>query len=62
MSDSQSKKIAAQYLKEQAEIIARYGKAPKLSGESYREAESDAAKTFKTLSDSKKQKPTKLQT
>lgn len=56
MSDSQAKKIAAQYLKEQAEIIGRYGKAPKLSGESYREAESDTAKTFQTLSAAKKQK------
>jgi len=56
MSASESKRIAAQYLKEQAEIIAKYGKAPKLSGESYREAESETAKTFRTLSAAKRQR------
>jgi len=56
MSESKAEKIAAKYLKDQAKIIAKYGEAPKLSGDSYQEAKSDAARTFQLLSSSKAHK------
>ena len=53
MSTKQAKEIAEQYLREQAKIIAKYGSAPKLSGDRYREALSETQKTFQALSTSK---------
>jgi hypothetical protein len=53
MSNKHAKKIAEQYLKEQATIIGKYGAAPKLSGDRYREALNDTQKTFQTLSTSR---------
>jgi hypothetical protein len=51
MSDSQAKQIATKYLKEQAEIIAKYGSAPKLSGERFKQAVAETQKNFKVLSE-----------
>ena len=40
---------AEKFLKEQAEIIEKYGKAPKLSGPNYHEALRNTARTFESL-------------
>ncbi len=53
MSSKQAKQTAERYLKEQAEIIKKYGGTPKLSGERYREALAETQKTFQALSASK---------
>ena len=53
MSSDEAKKNAVQFLKDQAAIISKYGKPPKLSGEDYRSARDDAAKTFRALSSNK---------
>jgi hypothetical protein len=50
MSDSQAKQFATKYLKEQAEIIAKYGSAPKLSGERFKQAVTETQKNFQVLS------------
>jgi len=50
MSNKQAKEIAERYLREQAEIIGKYGNAPKLSGDRYREALSDTQKAFQAIS------------
>ena len=50
MSDSQAKQFATKYLKEQAQIIAKYGSAPKLSGERFKQAVTETQRTFQTLS------------
>jgi hypothetical protein len=52
MFNKQAKEIAEQYLREQAKIIGKYGHAPKLSGDRYREALSDTQKIFQALSTS----------
>jgi hypothetical protein len=49
MSESEAKKRAAQFLKEQAAIITKYGKSPKLSGPAYKAALQETAKTFRSL-------------
>ncbi|MGB7134398.1 MAG: hypothetical protein WBD46_03880 [Acidobacteriaceae bacterium] len=49
MSKSEAKAAAAEYLKAQAEIMKKYGPAPKLSGRRYEEAKTATAKTFHTL-------------
>jgi hypothetical protein len=49
MSASEAKKMAEEYLKEQARIIEQYGAAPKLRGDRYKEAVSETQKTFQTL-------------
>ncbi|HEY5021448.1 MAG TPA: hypothetical protein VII30_03060 [Gemmatimonadaceae bacterium] len=56
MSPDEAKKNAAQFLKDQAEIIKRYGKAPKLSGRGYQDVLNDTTKTFQSLSSAKKAK------
>ena len=48
MSDAQKK--AVQYLKEQAQIIEKYGAKPKLRGSKYKEAVTDTMRTFAHLS------------
>jgi len=53
MSESQAAQTATRYLKDQADIMRKYGAAPKLSGPSYRAARTAAAKTFKTISSAK---------
>lgn len=49
MSPIDAKKKAEQYLRDQAKIIGRYGKAPKLHGDKYNEAVTDTERTFKLL-------------
>ena len=56
MSRSEAKKNATQFLREQARIIGKYGKAPKLSGEKYQAALRGTAKTFQSLSTAGKNK------
>jgi hypothetical protein len=53
MSNSQAAQTASRYLKEQAEIMKKYGPAPKLSGPQYQAAKTAVTKTFKTISSSK---------
>jgi hypothetical protein len=54
MSKNEAKQAATQYLKDQAEIMKKYGAAPKLSGKRYEEAKTATARTFQTLSASGK--------
>jgi hypothetical protein len=49
MSASEAKKRAAQFLKDQAAIITKYGKSPKLSGPAYKAALQETAKKFQSL-------------
>lgn len=57
MSNSEAKKNAKQFLKDQAAIIKKYGDAPKLAGQSYKAALQDTTKTFKSLSTARNAKP-----
>ena len=50
MSSKEAKQFAERYLKEQAQIIAKYGQTPRLNGDRYKEALADTRKTFETLS------------
>jgi|GEM_PF-4639336 len=50
MSNTQASQAATRYLKDQAEIMKKYGAAPKLSGPSYQAAKAAITQTFKTLS------------
>jgi hypothetical protein len=56
MSPDEARQNAAQFLKDQAEIIKRFGKAPKLSGRGYQDVLNETTKTFQTLSSLKKGK------
>jgi hypothetical protein len=49
MSGNQVTKLAAKFLKDQAEIMKKYGEAPKMSGASFQAAVNDTKKTFKAL-------------
>lgn len=53
MPKSEAKETAVQYLKEQAEIMKKYGAAPKLSGKRYEAALTATTRTFKTMSSAK---------
>jgi hypothetical protein len=50
MSAKEAKKLAQEYIKEQARIMRKYGPAPKLSGERYQEAVHDTQRIIQTLS------------
>jgi hypothetical protein len=50
MSARKAQQVATQYLRDQAKIISKYGDAPRLSGDRYKEALADTKKTFKVLS------------
>lgn len=56
MSPSEAKRNAAQFLKDQAAIMKKYGEAPKLSRQDYQAALTDTTKTFQSLSMSRKAK------
>lgn len=56
MSANQAAKLATQFLKDQAEIMRKYGEGPKLSGASFEAAVNETKKTFKILSSSTKSK------
>jgi len=49
MSGRDAKKLAEEYLKQQAKIMEKYGQAPKLHGERYREASSRRSVLSKLL-------------
>lgn len=53
MSNSQAAQAATRYLRDQAEIMKKYGAAPKLSGPLYQAAKTAVTKTFKTISSAK---------
>jgi len=53
MSNSEAAQAASRYLRDQAEIIKKYGTAPKLSGPQYQAAKTAVTKTFKTISSTK---------
>lgn len=57
MSPDEAKKKAVRFLAEQADIIKKYGKAPKLVGRNYRAALDDTTKLFQSLSAARKEKP-----
>ena len=54
MSPKDAKKNAQEFLKNQAAIIKKYGGTPKLSGEAYRSALNEVAKTFTSLAQTAK--------
>ena len=54
MSPSEARKKAEKFLRGQAEIMKQYGKAPKLSGPTYRAAINETAKTLRALTTSDK--------
>jgi len=56
MSANQATKLATQFLKDQAEIMKKYGEGPKLSGSNFVAAVNETKKTFKTLRASAKSK------
>jgi hypothetical protein len=56
MSANQATKLATQFLKDQAEIMKKYGEGPKLSGANFEAAVNETKRTFKTLSSAAKSK------
>jgi hypothetical protein len=56
MSSQDAKKAAEQYLRDQAKIMEKYGSAPKLQGDRYREAVNDTTRAFKALSNARSEK------
>lgn len=50
MSPRDARKSAEKFLRDQAAIMKKYGKAPKLSGPTYRAALNETAKTIRSLS------------
>ena len=44
-----TRKLAAQYIKDQIEIIKKYGEAPRLSADQRRAAIADTEKTFDAM-------------
>jgi hypothetical protein len=56
MSPKNVTQLAANFLRDQAEIMKKYGQGPKLSGPSFETAVSATKKTFKTLSSAAKSK------
>jgi hypothetical protein len=53
MSKAQAKQAAANYLRDQAAIMKKYGDAPKLSGPQYTAAKTAVTRTFQTISSNK---------
>ncbi len=53
MSKSEAKQAATQYLQDQADIMKKYGAAPKMSGKRYEAARTATTRTFKTISSAK---------
>lgn len=50
MSENKAKEVAAQYLKESAKIMGKYGQEPKLSGDRYQKVLAETQRTFHALS------------
>jgi len=53
MSESQAAQAAARYMKDQAEVMKKYGESPKVSGKRYESAVKATTRTFETISKSK---------
>jgi len=49
MSKAEANKAATRYMQEQAEIMKKYGEAPKLSGASYQAAIAAVTRTFQVI-------------
>jgi hypothetical protein len=49
MAISESKKLAQNYLRDQAAIIRKHGHTPKMSGQNFRRVMNDTKKTFDNL-------------
>lgn len=49
MSKTEANQTATQYMKEQAEIMKKYGEAPKLSGPDYQAAIAAVTRTFEMI-------------
>jgi hypothetical protein len=49
MATSEFKKLAQNYLRDQAAIIKKHGHTPKMSGQKFRSAMNDTKKTFENL-------------
>ena len=50
MSESQAAQAAARYIKEQVEVMKKYGESPKTSGAKYASAVKATTRTFQTIS------------
>jgi hypothetical protein len=50
MSEKQAAQAAAQYMKDQAAIMKKYGESPKVSGANYESAVRATTRTFQTIS------------
>lgn len=50
MSSTESQKKAEQFLRDQAKIIEKYGRSPKLKGEKYRAAVKETKRIFELIS------------
>jgi hypothetical protein len=53
MSQTQAAEAAARYMKDQAEVMKKYGESPKVSGKRYESAVKATMRTFQTISKSK---------
>lgn len=49
MATSEVKKLAQNFLRDQAEIIKKHGHTPKMSGQNFRRVMNDTRKTFENL-------------
>jgi hypothetical protein len=49
MSKTEANETATRYMKEQAEIMKKYGDAPKLSGPDYQAAIAATTRTFRMI-------------
>ena len=54
MSPRDARKSAEKFLRDQAAIMKKYGKAPKLSGPTYKAALAEATKTTQSLASASK--------
>jgi hypothetical protein len=50
MSKDEAQQAATRYLRDQAEIMKKYGSAPKLSGKRYEESKTATTRAFQSLS------------
>ena len=53
MSESQAAEAAARYMKDQAEVMKKYGESPKVSGKRYESAVKATTHTFNVISKAK---------
>ena len=53
MSEKQAAEAAARYMRDQAEVMKKYGESPKVSGPKYASAVKATTRTFQTISKAK---------